>query len=174
MDAPIVLAHSAAGLLLPAVAGALGAVHQIWLAAVVADHAGGRSLRAEVGDGPEVLFHQDWIGVDPTRDPDLARHFLFHDAADDELAQGLATLALTSFPSVVEEVTPVDPRAVGSTYLLPRHDRTLRPEWMARAARERLGVEPVEIDGGHNPYCANPAAIADEIAAVTRSRRPGS
>jgi hypothetical protein len=37
-------AHSAAGLLLPALARRLDARHQVWLAAVVADYVGSRSL----------------------------------------------------------------------------------------------------------------------------------
>jgi hypothetical protein len=33
-------------------------------------------------------------------------------------------------------------------------------------ARERLGVEPVEIPGGHNPYAAAPGRVADLIVAA--------
>jgi hypothetical protein len=42
------------------------------------------------------------------------------------------------------DLADVDPTTLPSTYLLPRDDRTLLPGWLARVARERLGVEPVE------------------------------
>ncbi len=36
---------------------------------------------------------------------------------------------------------------------------------MTRAARERLGIEPIELAGGHNLYAAQPELIADTIVA---------
>lgn len=59
----------------------------------------------------------------------------------------------------------MDPAAVASTYLLPTGDRAMRPEWMHRMARERLGIEPVELAGGHNLYGAVPEAVAEVIDA---------
>lgn len=66
---PVVAAHSAAGLLLPALAERLDAAHQVWLAAAVSDYTGGLSLITEVGVDPTALFHLEWVGVDPTTDP---------------------------------------------------------------------------------------------------------
>ncbi|MFG1706642.1 alpha/beta fold hydrolase [Nonomuraea sp. M3C6] len=48
-----------------------------------------------------------------------------------------------------------------STFVLPRHDRTLRPDWMRKIAGERLGVEPVEVDCGHFPHVSRPHRLAD-------------
>lgn len=53
--------------------------------------------------------------------------------------------------------------AVPSTYILPVDNRTLRPAWMRRAARDRLGVEPVEIEGGHCPHVSFPQVVADVL-----------
>lgn len=80
LERPVVAAHSVAGLLLPALARRLDACHQVWLAAVVANHVGGQSLLAEIGDDPTAVFNPEWLGVDPTTDPVLATYFLFHDA----------------------------------------------------------------------------------------------
>ncbi len=66
---PIVVAHSAAGLLLPALARRLDARHQVWLAAAVADYAGRRSLLDELRADPTAMFRPEWIGVDPSSDP---------------------------------------------------------------------------------------------------------
>jgi pimeloyl-ACP methyl ester carboxylesterase len=57
---------------------------------------------------------------------------------------------------------------VPSAYIVCRDDRAVNPEWARRAARERLGVEPVEIDGGHSPFITRPmelAALIDSILA---------
>lgn len=54
-----------------------------------------------------------------------------------------------------------DPAALPSTYVLPTEDRALTLAWTARAARERLGVEPVPVDGRHNFYNARPELCAE-------------
>jgi pimeloyl-ACP methyl ester carboxylesterase len=59
LDRPVVAAHSAAGLLLPALAERLDAVHQVWMAAVVVDYAGGRSLLDEIRGDPTAVFHPE-------------------------------------------------------------------------------------------------------------------
>ncbi|ANZ42315.1 hypothetical protein BBK82_46765 [Lentzea guizhouensis] len=50
-----------------------------------------------------------------------------------------------------------------STVVVPRQDRTIRPEWMRRTARERLGVTPVEIDGEHCPHIPRAQELAEII-----------
>lgn len=165
LETPVVVAHSASGLLLPSISAALGARHQVWLAAAVADFAGRRSLLDEISTDPTAIFNQEWIGVDPTTDPVLATYFLFHDCSLGRLRTALATLRGCDLRSVYGETPPLDPAAIPSTYLLPADDRTLRPEWMRHAARHRLGVEPVELPGGHNLYTAVPDIVAEAINA---------
>lgn len=164
LDRPTVLAHSGAGHLLPALARALDAVHQIWIAAAVPDHRGRRSMLAELQDSDFAAFQPEWIGIDPTTDRGLATYFLFHDADLAALRHGLETLARTDLTGVFHETPPDDPARVSSSYLLPSGDRALRPTWMAQVARERLGVEPVELDGGHNLYNGSPLQVADAIS----------
>jgi hypothetical protein len=168
---PVVVAHSAGGLLLPALAARVGARHQVWLAAAVADYAGGRGFRLELRADPPAVVNPDWIGVDPTADHERAAFFLFHDADPDQLREALGTLAICDLDAVYDEVPTVDPAALPSTYLLPTGDRTLRPAWMARVARERLGVEPVEVPGAsHNFYVAIPDRTAELIDAAAAGR----
>ncbi|WP_017593854.1 alpha/beta fold hydrolase [Nocardiopsis potens] len=159
-DRPVVAAHSASGLLLPALAEELDSRRQVWIAAVVPDHAGRRSLMEEVRADPPSVFNPDWIGVDPASDPALAARFLFHDAGPDALRRALGTVALCDLSSVLAAPSEHDPARRPSTYLLPLGDRALQVSWMRRAARERLGVEPVEVEGGHNFYAARPGRCA--------------
>jgi pimeloyl-ACP methyl ester carboxylesterase len=50
-------------------------------------------------------------------------------------------------------------------YLLCRDDRMFPAEWARRHARERLGIEPDEIDGGHYITLARPHQLADRLVA---------
>ena len=45
---------------------------------------------------------------------------------------------------------------VPTRFLLCRHDRLLPPDLQRRVARERLGITPDEMDGGHLPALAHP------------------
>jgi hypothetical protein len=42
-------------------------------------------------------------------------------------------------------------------------DRVVNPTWSRRIARDRLGVEPIDLPGGHSPFLARPAALADVL-----------
>lgn len=68
-----------------------------------------------------------------------------------------------------QEVTPLarwpDVRAA---YVLCRDDRAVNPAWSRRAAAQRLGVEPLELDGGHSPFLARLAELADLLLKVGR------
>jgi hypothetical protein len=117
VDAPVVLAHSGAGPLLPAAARALSAHHQVWLAAWVPDPEA--SFLEDTGRNLAAAFNPDWIGKDPTEDDAVAAK-----------------------------------------------DRTIRPGWQRRMARERLGVEPIELPTGHCPNVSQPRRLAELLAEV--------
>jgi hypothetical protein len=44
-------------------------------------------------------------------------------------------------------------------------DRIVNPAWSRRAARERLGVDPVELPGGHSPFLSRPGPLAEVLDA---------
>ena len=50
-------------------------------------------------------------------------------------------------------------------YLLCRDDRMFPTEWARGHARERLGIEPDEIDGGHYIALARPRQLSDRLVA---------
>lgn len=50
-------------------------------------------------------------------------------------------------------------------YLLCRDDRMLPAPWARRHARERLGIEPDEMDGGHYISLSRPRELADRLLA---------
>jgi pimeloyl-ACP methyl ester carboxylesterase len=48
-------------------------------------------------------------------------------------------------------------------YIVCSQDRTARPSWARRTARERLRVEPIEIRSGHCPMLSRPLQLADVL-----------
>jgi pimeloyl-ACP methyl ester carboxylesterase len=59
---------------------------------------------------------------------------------------------------------------VPTRYLLCRDDRLFPAEWTRRVVRERLGITPDEIDGGHAPYLSRPRELADRLEAFRAER----
>jgi hypothetical protein len=159
--APIVLAHSGAGPLLPAAARALQACHQVWLAAWVPDPEA--SFFEEIDRHPRAAFHPDWIGKDPIEDDAVAAAFLYHDCDEATLEWALSTRRLFLPLGVYGQRLSLAPE-IPSTYIVAAHDRTIRPEWQRRMARERLGVEPLEIPSGHCPNVSRPDRLAELLA----------
>ena len=158
--APIVLAHSGAGPLLPAAARALGASRQVWLAAWVPDPEA--SFAEDAGRHAGAAFNPDWVGKDPTTDDAVAAAFLYHDCDQATLRWALSTRRLFLPRGVYGERLPLAPE-IPSTYIVAARDRTIRPAWQRRMARERLGVEPVEIPAGHCPNVSRPERLAELI-----------
>ena len=54
---------------------------------------------------------------------------------------------------------------VPTRILLCRDDRLFPPEFMRRVARERLGITPDEIAGGHCVALSRPNELADRLEA---------
>jgi pimeloyl-ACP methyl ester carboxylesterase len=54
---------------------------------------------------------------------------------------------------------------VPARYLLCRDDRMFPAEWARRHARERLGIDADEMDGGHYIALSRPTELADRLAA---------
>jgi hypothetical protein len=159
----VVVAHSGAGLLLPAIASATRARLQVYLAAFVPN--GCQSLMDELNDDPTHIFNAEWIGVDPTLDHNAARRFLFHDCSPGVTEWALTTLRRFVPVSVYSEQVPLAP-AIQAVSIVPDSDRTARTEWMIAASRERLSVEPTIVSGGHCPHVSRPREVATILASV--------
>ncbi|GAA4198378.1 alpha/beta fold hydrolase [Streptosporangium oxazolinicum] len=58
--------------------------------------------------------------------------------------------------------------SVPTAFLLCRDDRYLPAEFMRRLVKERLGIVPEEIGGGHNVALSRPGELADRLVAYRR------
>jgi pimeloyl-ACP methyl ester carboxylesterase len=64
---------------------------------------------------------------------------------------------------------------VPTRYIVCRDDRFLPAAFARRHARERLGIEPDEIDGGHCPFLSRPDELVGRLEAFrTATRRSRS
>jgi hypothetical protein len=50
---------------------------------------------------------------------------------------------------------------VATRFVLCRDDRFFPPAFLRRVVRERLGITPDELDGGHLPALGRPKELAD-------------
>ena len=55
------------------------------------------------------------------------------------------------------------------TFLIyARHDEFFEPEWERFMARELLGVEPIELPGGHFPMLEDPDGLVEVLDSIAR------
>jgi pimeloyl-ACP methyl ester carboxylesterase len=94
-----------------------------------------------------------------------ARAHLWHDADDATAAWAFRALRPQSVTPYFEPF-PLDAYPdCERTYVVCRDDRTVSPDWGREAAPRILGVDAVEIDGGHSPGIVRPAELADLLGA---------
>jgi pimeloyl-ACP methyl ester carboxylesterase len=159
----ICVAHSASGMYLPLIAERWSPRRMVFLAAVVPRP--GVSIIEQYRADPS-MFNPAWVGQNPLEDK-VALDFVFHDCPPDRLDWALSTRLVFYAKRAMEEPCPLRAwPAMPSTYVLCAHDRTITPGWQRKAARELLGVEPVELPGGHCPHISRPEALADVLEQV--------
>jgi pimeloyl-ACP methyl ester carboxylesterase len=171
---PIVVGHSMAGVVIPIVAERRPVSRLVFLAAMLPIP--GRSVNeqraAEPMDPPLELSNPEWtdLGDDVWMvGPTTATELFFPDAPPDVAAWAASRLRPQCY-RVMNEPSPLAawPETARS-FIVCREDRALSPEWARAAARERLGVEPLEIDGSHSPFLTRPAELADMLDEIARS-----
>jgi pimeloyl-ACP methyl ester carboxylesterase len=64
---------------------------------------------------------------------------------------------------------------VPTRYVLCRHDRIFPAAWVRRVVRDRLGINPDEIDSGHTPALSHPGELVRQLEAYRADvwRAPG-
>jgi pimeloyl-ACP methyl ester carboxylesterase len=92
--------------------------------------------------------------------PDAACEIVFHES-EPELAREAASRLRRQAARPLVEPCPFDALPdVPRLGIVSGVDRLLRPEWLDRAVRERLGVEPTVLTGDHAPMLSQPDRLA--------------
>ncbi|MFL5797288.1 MAG: alpha/beta hydrolase [Actinomycetota bacterium] len=91
---------------------------------------------------------------------------LFYQDVPPELASEALGRGRTQSEARMGEPSPMKawPR-VPTRVLLCRDDRLFPASYLRRVARERLGITPDEIDGGHTPALSRPKELAERLDA---------
>ena len=164
-DEPLVVGHSMSGIVIPLVAARRPVRRLVFLAAFLPSP--GMSLNdqraAEPIDGrepPSVVEFQD-LGDDVWMvGPTTATELFFNDvppAVARWATQRLRPQAYTA----MSEVTPLERWPdVPCTTIVCAQDRAMNPDWLRTASRKRLGIEALELPGGHSPFLGRPAELA--------------
>jgi pimeloyl-ACP methyl ester carboxylesterase len=169
-DDVVVVGHSLGGVVAPVVPLLRPVRRVVFLAALIPRP--GRSLgevmAAEPGTTTDEfanLPRHVGPGGSVTWDPEVAAAF-FYRACDPETAKWAAAQLRTQVWTTSRERCPLDGWPdCELVSIVCRDDELISPEWSRRIAREVLGVEPVEISGGHFPMLGVPAELADALVA---------
>ncbi len=164
-DSAILVGHSAGGLTIPIVASERPVAQLIFIAAVLPKP--GVSLDDQFLAEPDMAPPGfSWLERDDGLlglSEAVALEYFFHDCPA-EVARAAAARMRPQTSRTLVEVTPLEvwpdtPRAA----IACSRDRVIGPQWQVRAARTRLGVEPIVLDCGHSPAVACPGDLADAL-----------
>lgn len=151
----VLVAQSLAGLIAPLVCTQVPVDLIVMLAAMV-PHPGESG-----GDWWANTGHRDAMVAQGL--PDDSTETLFvHDVPPEVLAATKPPRDQTS--TLFEEPWPLSAWPdVPTQFLLCRDDRFFPAGWLRSLVRERLGIEPIDIPGGHCAYLSQPRAVAEAL-----------
>jgi len=172
-DDLVLVGHSLGGLTIPIVADRRPVRALVFLCAVLPTF--GASLddavKRDLGMyAPGYAAHPGRVsspdGSTSWKDLESAAEVFYHDCAPADARWAWSRLRPQS-AAPRREVCPLTAwPAARRISIYTRDDRAIAPIWAERAARERLGVEPRALDGGHSPFLSRPAALAALLHSV--------
>jgi pimeloyl-ACP methyl ester carboxylesterase len=172
----VAVGHALGCAVLPLVAATVEARAMVWVCGMILHP--GMSCAQQIALDPSAVPMYEGQGFAEAGGPDDADRFiesLLHDCepATRAWAEPLldAHARRRAAVNAATDVFPMDPWPdVASTCVLATDDRALSPAWLRRAAHERLGIEPIELPGGHCPMLSRPDRLARVLLTVARSR----
>jgi pimeloyl-ACP methyl ester carboxylesterase len=161
-----VVGHSLGALVVPLVAAARPVSLQVFLCGIVPNLQGSPWSDAPPMAAPELMAPVVVNDDGSTEWPDAASATrAFYPDCPPEVATWAFThlrrqsMAALGGPYPLSEL-PAGRRAA----LVGAHDPIVSPEWARVMCEKRLdGIEPIVLPGGHSPFLARPAALADAL-----------
>jgi pimeloyl-ACP methyl ester carboxylesterase len=169
-DELVLVGHSVGGVTIPLVAQMRPVKRLVFLCALLPEV--GSSLRDQMAREPiepGAVSDAEWVdcgGGTWLPAPKTARAHFYHDLPDGDAAWLIPQLRRQA-PTPINEVSPLT-RWPGCEVsgIICTDDRVVSPAWSRKALKDRLGIEPVELPGGHSPMVGRPAELARAIASL--------
>jgi pimeloyl-ACP methyl ester carboxylesterase len=125
------------------------------------------------GESPADYWTNTRYYEEPRERYDDAIALFYHDVPP-ELATEARNRGRTQSEARMGEPSPMKAwPEVPTRVLICRQDRLFPAGFLRRLARERLGVMPDEIDGGHTPALSHPAELAERLDAYAAEQGLG-
>ncbi|MBE9052425.1 alpha/beta hydrolase [Nostocales cyanobacterium LEGE 11386] len=97
-------------------------------------------------------------------DEAVLMEFFYHDCQPDVMRWALSKGRLQQSMAYIFEVNPLNSLPnIECKYIVCTDDRIISPAWSRYAARKRLGVDAIEMPGGHCPHLSRPAHLASVL-----------
>jgi pimeloyl-ACP methyl ester carboxylesterase len=126
-------------------------------------------LVAAMIPSPGLLFEDWWA---ESRWEESGYDDVFYHDVPPQLAAEAQRRERAENGKALREPWPLDAwPATPTRYLLCRDDRMFPAGWARRHARERLGIEPDEMDGGHYVSLSRPRELAERLVAFAARPR---
>jgi pimeloyl-ACP methyl ester carboxylesterase len=165
----VLVAHSLGGLTAPLVAARRPVRALVYLAAFVPE--AGRSMADELRSSAEPVLlieggrETDEAGRSRWTDAATTAALLYPDLSRADAEWAFAQLRPQARRPQIE-LHPAGLPDVPAASIVCSGDRVVNPAWSRRVARERLGVEPVDLPAGHFSMIAAPEALAAALASL--------
>lgn len=163
----VLVGHSMGGITIPLVAARLAVTRLVFLCAFVPEPGctlnetlRGDDHRADRGLTRPPVVHDDGSA---SWEPEAAADAFYHDCPE-ELARRAVSRLRRQVWTTTREPCPLERWPdLPSSYILCTDDKLIAPEWSRRVARERLGVDAIELPGGHSPMLSRPRQLAEVL-----------
>src|SRR5262245_35613897 len=166
-DDVVLVPHSLGGLVGPVVAARRPLSALVYVCALVPEPNLSFSDQLAASEERVLLFEGgrevDERGRSHWPDPDTTAATMYPDLSPEDARWATGRLRSQAQRSQAE-ASPASPPGLRTESIVGAHDRVVSPAWSRRVARERLGVEPVELPSGHFPMITHPRLLADELA----------
>lgn len=166
-DDVVLVGHSFAGLTIPLVAARRPLERLVYLAALIPKP--GVSMTEQFESGEQAIIFDGGRELDAEgslsywTDREAAISAMYQDCSAADAEWAWSQLRPQS-RAAQNEICPLDAfPEVPTEYIACADDRLASNEWGRRTARERLGVEAIEIPGGHAACISRPDRLAEML-----------
>ena len=162
-DDLVLVGHSLGGLTIPIVAASRPIKRLVYLCSLIPIP--GKAQAEQFATEPDILVERFASNL-PSNEQDCS--YWPKDRAAEMYPDCTAEDAAWAWPHLrpqsggpISEVCPLQALPdVDSIYVMGRNDLAVNPEWSRRAAPARLGVTPINVEGGHSLFLTQPRELA--------------